>query len=219
MAFHWSLLVSPPPRLRPAPSPALANAGRASVFAFPHRAEALVLCLASPRPTPGFSVSTPPPPAGHKVRHVKPACLCSAAAAAAAAVPGCDHLCTMSSTIISTLTCGVALVALTGAAAMPADEHRAVTRSGTATVTMSTASGKPAYLVAGVHNGIPPNSFSSYVAGTPAATAAVQTQIPNSMFTGIKLQNARGGQSNLPDPSQGWLYGLVQYQACSYPFE
>ncbi|ETS79549.1 hypothetical protein PFICI_09402 [Pestalotiopsis fici W106-1] len=90
-------------------------------------------------------------------------------------------------------------------------EKNDVTRSGTATVTLNSPSGTARFLAAGVHNGIPPNDFSSYVAGTPAATAAVQTQIPDQYFSGIKLQNARGGQGNLPSPSRGWQFGEDEY--------
>uniref|UniRef100_A0A8H7N8S0 Glycoside hydrolase family 39 protein n=1 Tax=Bionectria ochroleuca TaxID=29856 RepID=A0A8H7N8S0_BIOOC len=100
----------------------------------------------------------------------------------------------------------------TATASKTATASSTVTASGTATVALDSASGTAAFIANGVHNGIPPNDFSAYVKGTPPSKAAVQTQIPDHFFTGIKLQNARGGQGNLPKPSRGWMYGKEEYK-------
>ena len=114
------------------------------------------------------------------------------------------------------------LISLALASAIPHDEstvlEKRVTRSGTATITMTSASGTASQLAAGLLNGIPPNDFSSYIAGTPPSTAAVQTQIPDYLISGLGPKNLRGGAANLPAPSRGWLYGFTEYQVSHTSF-
>ncbi|VUC29732.1 unnamed protein product [Clonostachys rosea] len=114
--------------------------------------------------------------------------------------------------IASSTASSKASVSSKSSASSTVTASNSVTASGTATVTLDSASGTAAFIANGVHNGIPPNDFSSYVKGTPPAKAAVQTQIPDQFFSGIKLQNARGGQGNLPKPSRGWMYGKEEYK-------
>ncbi|KAK4139454.1 glycoside hydrolase family 39 protein [Dichotomopilus funicola] len=102
--------------------------------------------------------------------------------------------------LLALVASGLSLPSLVQGGSLGEQVAKRQDRAGTATVSLSQASGTPAYLASGFIYGIPDNSNQ------------VSTQIPDHFFTDIKFQYCRAGGAQLPVPSRGWIYGIEEYR-------